>query len=171
MASIRDLIEELKKEWSVPRTAIHNGEPIIAKLVCRLADGASEFELAQLRAPAPPALRDFWLQTREAELFVDVEYGQWGLRLWSPLKVWEQTKRLRSQTWRALGAGDLIVGEFLGDSDLLVVRNNPEAPDFGHVIVALPIDERPDWCTPATSFENFLNTYVAEQGDKFWSKR
>ena len=64
--------------------------------------------------------------------------------------------------------GDLVIGTFLGDSDLLVVRCDPDSPDFGHVMVALPLDPRRDWYRVAGNLETFLQEYERSEGAKFW---
>jgi hypothetical protein len=48
--------------------------------VCRFAEAAPETELAGVREAVPKDLLGFWRETREAELFVDFPYGQWGDR-------------------------------------------------------------------------------------------
>jgi len=67
--------------------------------------------------------------------------------------------------------GDLLVGRFLGDSDLLLLRCDSTASDFGTVKISLPIDRRNEWDTVAQNFEDFLTKYVTAQGDKFWEPR
>jgi hypothetical protein len=64
----------------------------------------------------------------------------------------------------------VILGRFIGDSDLLLVRADPQSPDFGRIIVVTGvIDPRPDWEIVAESFGEFLNRYVAARGDRYWS--
>lgn len=64
--------------------------------------------------------------------------------------------------------GDLVIGKFLGDSDLLVVRCAPDSPDFGHVMVALPIDLRKDWYRVAGNLERFFQEDERSERAKFW---
>jgi hypothetical protein len=61
-----------------------------------------------------------------------------------------------------------VVGEFLGDSDLLLVRCDPAAEDYGSVLVALPLDDRSEWDQAASSIEAFLLSYARTHGEKFW---
>jgi hypothetical protein len=62
----------------------------------------------------------------------------------------------------------LVVGRFLGDSDLLVLRCDETAPDVGSTLIALPIDPRGDWPTVARSFREYLERLIAAEGDKYW---
>lgn len=91
--------------------------------------------------------------------------------MWSPDRViTEQDKRI-AQRREDFRPGDLIIGEFLGDADLLVLRCDATSPDFGNVIIALPLDSREEWYVAANSLEGFLSQYIAAQGDKFWENQ
>lgn len=119
----------------------------------------------------PLAIAHLWDETSGLCLFEDVNYGQWGLILWSPDRViTEQEKRI-AQRKEDFRPGDLIIGEFLGDSDLLILRCDATAPDFGNVAIALPLDSREEWYVAANSLESFLSQYIAAQGDKFWENQ
>ena len=61
---------------------------------------------------------------------------------------------------------DVIIGEFLGDSDLLVFA--PSEVNSRKILVALPLDPRIDWDGVGGSIEEFLDMYQARGGDKFW---
>lgn len=63
---------------------------------------------------------------------------------------------------------DLIIGEFLGDADLLVLRCDATSPDFGNIIIALPLDFREEENIATNSLESFFNQLIAANGDKFW---
>ncbi len=64
--------------------------------------------------------------------------------------------------------GDMIVGEFLGDTDKLLVRCDPQCDDFGSVSVTLPIDRRPDWPHLWQSLSDFIEVFVERGGKKYW---
>ena len=65
------------------------------------------------------------------------------------------------------GPGDVIVGEFRGDLDLLIVRCDADAEDFGRATIRLPLDERASW--PAwDDLASFLDDFVAHDGEKYW---
>lgn len=119
----------------------------------------------------PLAIIHLWDRTSGLHIFEDVTYGQWGLIFWSPDRViTEQDKRI-TQRQEDFCPGDLIIAEFLGDSDLLVLRCDATAPDFGNVIIALPLDSREEWYLAANSLENFLSQFLAANGDKFWENQ
>jgi len=119
----------------------------------------------------PLAIAHLWNKTSGLRLFEDVTYGQWGLILWSPNRViTEQEKRI-AQTEEDFRPGDLIIGEFLGDADLLVLRCDATSPDFGNVMIALPLDTREEWYLAAKSLESFLNQFLAACGNKFWENQ
>jgi hypothetical protein len=60
-----------------------------------------------------------------------------------------------------------VVGEFLGDTDKLLVRCNPLTDDYGSVLVALPIDRRKQW--PVwLSLAQFVEDFAEHDGEKCW---
>ena len=119
----------------------------------------------------PLAIAQVWDKTSSLRLFEDVTYGQWGLIVWSPNQViTEQEKRI-AQRKEDFRLGDLIVGEFLGDADLLVLRCDATSPDFGNVMIALPLDSREEWYLAANSLQSFLSQFIAAKGDKFWENQ
>jgi hypothetical protein len=64
--------------------------------------------------------------------------------------------------------GDLIIGEFLGDAELVMLRCDESAADFGNAVIVLPIDARSSWPTVGGTLEEFLSHLVKENGQKFW---
>lgn len=124
-----------------------------------------------LEITLPLAIIHLWDKTSGLRLFEDVTYGQWGLILWTPDRViTEQEKRI-AQRKEDFRPGDLIIGEFLGDSDLLVLRCDATALDFGNVMIALPLDSREEWYLAANSLHSFLSQFLAAKGDKFWENQ
>lgn len=166
---VAETLCELRSRWSTPRPASHRGKVTPMALGVWLAlEGASAQEVASLAELVPPDLRGVWQTCRSARLFEDVEYGQWGLELLDPLESTAETERLQADRPEEFRAGDRVVGRFLGDSDLLLVRCDPAEDDFGEVVVALPIDPRGDWYFLRTGLADFLEKYSAAEGDKFW---
>jgi hypothetical protein len=115
----------------------------------------------------PDDLQELWQKCNGLRLFEDKTYGQSGLIIWSPQKVAEQQKVLRRNS-DEFQDGDLVIGEFLGDSDLLVVRCEQNSNDFGKIIIALAIDHRADWYYLPYLLPEFLQKLVNSQGEKFW---
>ena len=115
----------------------------------------------------PEDLQELWQKSNGLRLFEDKTYGQSGLIIWSPQKVLEQQQILRRGS-DEFQSGDLIIGEFLGDSDLLVVRCDQNSDDFGQLIISLPIDHRSDWYYLPYLLPKFLQKIINSQGEKFW---
>jgi hypothetical protein len=149
-------------DWVQPRVV--EGNPF--RLTCRLEPAASTTEIGEAwsNRTLPSDLRELWTTSREAELFVDADYGQWGLNLFSPTASAARSAKEREERPVDIGSGDIVVGQFLGDQDLLVVD------DTGAVLVALPLDARADWYRPARNLAEFLDRYVAANGAKFWER-
>ena len=166
MTSISDLIGRLQNEWGTPRRAEHRGSVCPFLLHCTFYPSASLEPLPEKGVPLD--LAEFWKHTRSARLFVDGQYGQWGLEVFDSVKSMAETAHNRSTRPQDCLSSDLIVGRFLGDSDLLVIRNDPSAADYGTVMVALPIDKRNHWYLAARSFSGFLERLIDAQGHKYW---
>jgi hypothetical protein len=120
-----------------------------------------------LNISLPNDLQELWQKCNGLRLFEDKTYGQSGLIIWSPQKVAEQQKVLRRNS-DEFQDGDLVIGEFLGDSDLLVVRCEQNSNDFGKIIIALAIDHQADWYYLPYLLPEFLQKLVNSQGEKFW---
>jgi hypothetical protein len=170
--TIDDSITLMKQETSrlAPPVPL-NGMPPMTFACTFSEDAAVESEMAALDYDCPSNLREFWSKARTAKLFEDQQYGQWGLEILSPNQAADVTKRFRTQRVKDFIDGDLVIGQFLGDSDLLIIRCNAAESDFGSILVALPIDPRAGWYKVAESFAIFLDTYAKAGGEKFWTKQ
>jgi len=137
-------------------------------LACRIDPGASaeEIRLAWPRGEVDKDLSDLWTATREAWLFVDVEYGQWGLHLLTAKACADQTAAQRAQRPDDFAADDIVFGEFLGDSELLVCASREL--DDRRYLIALPLDPRSDWPAAGSSVSAVLDRYLASEGEKYW---
>ena len=120
-----------------------------------------------LNISLPEDLQELWQKSNGLRLFEDKTYGQSGLIIWSSQKVLEQQQILRRGS-DEFQSGDIIIGEFLGDSDLLVVRCDQNSDDFGQLIISLPIDHRSDCYYLPYLLPEFLQKIINGQGEKFW---
>jgi hypothetical protein len=116
----------------------------------------------------PADLKRFWQLARSARLFEDVTTGQWGLEILSPDEAARETKGYYRDRERDSLKGDLIIGRFIGDSELLLVRCDPDVADFGSIVIVGPIDPRSYWRLVSRSFGEFLSRYVETRGEMFW---
>jgi hypothetical protein len=140
------------------------------KLACRVSPGASVDEIAQAAPSALESdeLRALWSTSREAWLFEDVEYGQWGLHLLSPSESAARTAAERAQRSDDLRPDDVVLGEFLGDAELLVYA--PSEGDGRRYLIALPLDPREDWFSAGASANEVLERLLDADGDKYWER-
>lgn len=114
-------------------------------------------------------------QTSGIVMFQDMTYGQWGLVLWSPDQALVRHQRYVADRFNEPGdlrPGDFIVGEFIGDLELVVVRCDPAMDGFGSVEIAQEIDPREEWPRVATSvgifLREFLRSHFERFGEKYW---
>jgi hypothetical protein len=172
MGHIQSIVERLKTEWSSPRTATHEGYAVPVPLVCSFRPPVSEGELnaVAVEVAVPPSLIEFWRTSNGAALFEDTHYGQWGLHLFAAPEALAATARFAAERKTDHKRGDLVLGEFLGDSDLLIIRCDPALDSYGSIVIALPIDERADWDMAAPDLETFLAEYADTYGEKFWRR-
>lgn len=126
----------------------------------------------------PSDLRQLWDLTSGLVLFQDMTYGQWGLVLWSPDQALVRHQRLAARRFNAPGdllRGDFLIGEFIGDAELVAIRCDPTADDFGAVAIAEPINPRDEWPVPAPSLGEFLRRFLQSNlersGERYWERR
>jgi hypothetical protein len=140
------------------------------KLACSFDEPATGAEIASAwpGAEVPGELAQAWSTSRQSRLFEDVDYGQWGLVLLSPEGAAQRTTQERGQRPGAYRADDVVIGEFLGDQELVVLA--PSEAGRRHVLIALPMDDRTDWYAAAGSLAEFLDRYLKAFGDKYWEQ-
>jgi hypothetical protein len=116
----------------------------------------------------PEELRAFWSACAGVELAVDKRFRQWGCRLLAPAAVLELATSIADEAYRGLTADDVVVGECLGDMDLVIIDTVAASCGAPYVMVALPLDKRADWpCVP--NLTAFLDGWLAApRGRKFW---
>jgi hypothetical protein len=137
-------------------------------LSCRAAPGLGAEEIGRT-APAASGfeeLRVLWRTTEEAWLFEDTEYGQWGLHLMRPADCINRTSTERSMRPEDFRPDDVVIGEFLGDSELLVFAPSEDGPR--RFLIALPLDPRDDWPAAGPSIDEVLRQMLAVNGEKYW---
>lgn len=166
MEKIKNIISSLKSNWSYPKTALHRGEPTLFQLSCQFNEEGivvgNDFPVR-----IPNDLSFFWTISSGGELFKDIEYGQWGLQIYTPQIAITKTLHEREGRGFEYSARDLIIGSFFGDSDLLLIHCE-ENNEFNYVAIVKALDGRNEWPIIAPTFTEFLDRYAFEQGDKFW---
>lgn len=136
-----------------------------------LAEPAASREIALSWGPReiPADAHALWAHAREARLCEDVNYGQWGLHLFDPKASAIRTERERVSRPSEILDDDIVVGEFLGDQELLVLA--PSEQGTRRVLIELPLDPRHEWFGAARGLAEFLDAYFDARGDKFWERR
>ena len=89
-----------------------------------------------------------------------------GPRSCSPEASAARTARELADRPRDIKRDDIVVGEFLGDLQLLALEPNPSGGV--RALIALPLDGREDWPIAGESLSEFLVTYFGNNGKMFW---
>jgi hypothetical protein len=109
----------------------------------------------------PNDLKAFYQRIGYAELFVDGIHGQSGIRLYNPYQALQATELVKNEEGIELLKDELIIGEFLGDTDRILLSNNM-------ITILLPIYTRQDWLHTCLTFERFLEKMIVYKGEKYW---
>ncbi|MCU0405099.1 MAG: hypothetical protein MUE99_11185 [Chitinophagaceae bacterium] len=109
----------------------------------------------------PNDLKVFYQNLGYAELFVDGMYGQSGIRLYNPYQALQATQMIELEEGIELLNNELIIGDFIGDSDRILLSENK-------VSIILPMYNREDWLHTGYSFEEFLAKILDCNGEKYW---
>jgi hypothetical protein len=110
----------------------------------------------------PNDLIEFYENIGYAELFVDKVYGQGGIRIFNPYQSLLATQEIESEEGIELFENDLIIGDFIGDSDRILLSENKQ------ISIIFPIYDRKDWLHTGLSFEEFFTKIIDHNGEKYW---
>jgi hypothetical protein len=167
MESVAQLVNRLKSAKPSADKILPDNDTVSFETDCTFADEPADLS-PFYPFDIPDDLREFWSVTKEAELFTEKKYRQWGLKILSPEDALKETALERKSKPHIYNATELVIGVFFGDSDRLILDCHPD--NSGNMLVALPIDPRKDWPVVATSLTELLNLYAQHKGEKYWEK-
>ena len=168
MSSMHDLITSWERNWASPRRISLSGVELPTAVVCRInRPGTSVAGHGHF----PPDVTELWAHASSAILFLDADFGQSGLKIFSGSEADSRTAEFAKERARDFLPGDFVLGEFIGDLELLLVRTDPNERDFGQVLVARPIDGRRYWPPVADRLLKFLDRFTQAEGEKYWERR
>jgi hypothetical protein len=126
-------------------------------LTSRLRDGLTDGEIP---VGVPLQARELWQRTSGGVLMRDLQFGICGLTLHDP----DEAKKVsgdRAQVGYDVTESDWVVGEFIGDTDMLIIDENNK------VLISTGSYSRESWYV-FTSLENVLKRYVESYAEKYW---
>ncbi|WP_234928466.1 hypothetical protein [Mycobacteroides abscessus] len=126
-------------------------------LACRLGAGIADGDLPE---QAPWQLREFWCRTSGGLLLVDEQLGISGLTLHDPAEAKQRTQD-RAEHGYELSESDCVLGEFVGDTDILIVDA------YDAVAISTGSYPRADWYT-FESLSDVLSRFLQAQAEKYW---
>ncbi|ATZ64496.1 SMI1/KNR4 family protein [Acinetobacter bereziniae] len=159
--SFEIIVDLLKNSWTKPK--VINNISIDMLFRCRFLHGINEFDNILF----PEDFIEFYKISNGAYLFEDVTYGQWGLILLDLYFIRLKTEEFMFDNVGGI-FGDYIVGEFIGDNDLLLLRLDKSKEDYGSIIIANRMDTRDDWRKIEKNFRNFIVNFTINEGQKYW---
>lgn len=122
-----------------------------------------------LHVDIPEDLQNLWQCASKLYIAEDMTYGQWGLLVWSPQETIYHNRSSSFYAEEELLNGDILIGEFRGDSDKVIIRCDNTKDDFGSIVIAVPIDGREKWDVVASSLSEFLLRFLESPLDKkYW---
>jgi hypothetical protein len=166
MTALADALAKFQRQSSPPEASMSNPFKLVSTL-----DGparANEVGVAWRGHGLPCDALDLWAACRQARLFEDVDYGQWGLALPAPSASATRTAQEHAARPAELRPDDIVLGEFLGDQELLVLA--PSETGRRRILIARPLDRRADWLGVAQDLAEFLERYFDHAGDKDWER-
>lgn len=166
--SLVEIMNRLLLDWAAPKvpTYLQEANLLDAPQRCSAEKPTKPLFFSH---PIPDDLREFWTTYSSARLFEDVNYGQWGLILLDHDMSIQRTGEFFLERPEDALPGDRVIGQFVGDQDLLVMRCIPGESDFGTVLVALRDGWRKEWYhRVADNLSSFLKEYASYEGQKFW---
>ena len=126
-------------------------------LTCRLREGLSDRDIP---VGVPLQARELWRRTSGGVLMRDLSFGVCGLTLYDPGEAKKQTAD-RAECGYDVTAADWVVGDFIGDTDMLIIDENST------VLISTGSYARKHWYV-FTSLEDVLKTYIEVEADKYW---
>lgn len=129
------------------------------ELTCRLGASVPGNEIP---AQAPEQLRELWRHTSGGLLLVDEQFGICGLTLHAPSEAMQRT-RDRVEYGYELSESDWVLGEFVGDTDMLIVDAHDK------VVISAGSYPRAEWYV-FDSLPEVINRYVQAGAEKYWER-
>jgi len=114
-----------------------------------------------------------WLWDYCSSMAIKISYGISGLYIYSPdqalfrHKYYYVKEKTLSKTLEDIIEGDFVIGEYIGEQQLVLIRCDENSEDFGSILMTQPIDPREEWPIAGASLTEFLETYYLA-GDMFW---
>ena len=168
--SIVNIIDFIKLFGDLPKYVNQYGYKSPTPLSCSVNIGISNDLNGEILPDSLPGeLIELWNLSSEIRLFEDKTYGQWGLIIVSPDRSIDLTNFAQSNRQDQFKKTDLVIGEFLGDLDQIVISRDID--DFGAIHIALPLDTRNDWPLVGNSLSDFLTKFINTSGEKYWEGR
>ncbi len=133
---------------------------------------ATDFEIKDFEArhniALPNDFKDFLKISNGAMFFKDVQYGQWGCKIYGLDEVIKITNEVKGWGYE-LKPEWLVFATWLGDCDILVFDLKKSEAGANNYIVDGEQGERvEDWVNIKGNFEKWIDRLIVAQGSKYW---
>lgn len=166
---IQEIVERIRREPPIPNPdGLFPENPAVCTVIDPMPWDRSKVERA-LGFEVPPAIATLWDCCGGLRLYEDNLWCPGGLIVLSPLEALEQHfEYLGGYRGEDAIRGDFAFGRFRENLELLLIRCDKAAADYGSILVVAEMEPRPDWDKAADSLEEFLTRYMDARGEKYW---
>lgn len=116
----------------------------------------------------PKDFKNFLKISNGAMLFKDIQYGQWGCKIYGLDEIIDISNQVKSWGYE-LRPGWLVFATWLGDCDILLFDLIKSEAGINNYIIDGEQGERvEDWINIKGSFEKWIDRLIVAQGAKYW---
>jgi len=160
--NLKNIIENGIKDWIEPK--IDNSHKLIYRVASKVKYHQKENEIPiNLSINLPNKVYNLYTVIDFGYFFKDLEYDQWGLRIFSLQECREKSNFWRKNIAESFDSKRWVIGEFLGDSDLLIFDERCSSV----LVVDSAVGDK-YWEIVGTDFSDFFSEYFKYPNDKFW---
>lgn len=160
MSAVATALESFREQPTPPEPS---NNPFKLDSTLEAAAAMDEIEQAW-PSGAASSLVELWTATRQAPAIRRRRIRAVGAGVVVPADSAARTAEERGGRPDDVDPDDVVMGELLGDQELLVVAGD------GRILIALSLDDRADWYVAAPDFGEFLDAYWRHGGEKFWER-
>ena len=166
-------IETLKRRLTVNNTLfVQNESGFSGEMGFEWKEPATALEINDFEEKhniiLPEDFKRFLKVSNGAILFEDIQYGQWGCKIYGLDEITDITNEVKGWGYE-LKPEWLVFATWLGDCDILIFDLNKSKNGINNYIIDGEQGERiEDWTNIKGNFEKWIDRLIVAQGAKYW---